>query len=210
VSDDVTPVGFAATDAPGAFVRRRRNPLWLVITLLLVVASIGGIAWFGLEQVGSAPGAREAVASGRVAALGAATTAAVRVPAGEHTVWLDLGGVTLSNNRDTIVAATNCELQPSGARFRGAIQGASVEIGSKATVGTFTAPAGGGRLACHMEPFGRLRGRHALRAERPFLVVPGKPGAPWLSWVAAFAAIPLLMLAWVAASRWRAGRLALR
>jgi hypothetical protein len=35
---DVTPIGFAATDAPGALVRRHRNPLWLVLAVLLAGA----------------------------------------------------------------------------------------------------------------------------------------------------------------------------
>lgn len=96
---------------------------------MLAVAGLLGIGWFVKEQVDNAPGRDEAVAEGRVAALEGEDTPVVRFRGdGDYTVWLDLDEVTLSNNRETIVAATNCAaaFANSGSkRFRGARQGSS-------------------------------------------------------------------------------------
>lgn len=208
---DVTPVGFAATDAGDALVRRHRNPVWLVLAILLAGAGIGGIVWFVVAQIDHAPGRDEAVATGRVAALGGADTPVVSFSGeGDYTVWLDLDGVTLSNRRDTIVAATNCAVgfeNGGSARFRGARQGSSVTIGDRSTVGTFTAPEGRMALICRQLPFGRRRGRRVLTEERPFFVTPGKPGVGWELWIGMFAGIGLLVLAVPAVGRYRSGTL---
>lgn len=212
---DVTPVGFAATDAPGAALRRRRNPLWLLLALLCLAAGLGGPAWFVAEQVGT-PGEDEAIARGRIAALDAPETPVVRFAhdGGELTVWLDHDGVsTNSTVREQIVAATNCQAQVPGGRierFRGAVQGSSVTIGSRSTVGVFSAPAGTVAVACRQEPFGRLRLRDRLREEHAFFVTPGAPSVGWAAWVAMFAGLPLLFAAFWAGSHWRAGRVGRR
>lgn len=208
---DVTPVGFAATDAPAASVRRRRNPLWLVLAVLLAGLGCAGIVWFVVAQIGNVPGRDDAVAAGRVAALGGADTAVARFSGqGDYTVWLDLDGVTLSNNRELIVAATNCVATFEGggsARFRGARQGASVTIGDRSTVGAFTAAAGEVVVGCRQLPFGRLGRRRALTAERSFFVTPGSPDVGWKPWVGLFGGIGLVILAVPTWGRHRAGYL---
>ncbi len=208
---DVTPVGFAATEGPGALVERRRNPLWLILSLVLAVAGLLGIGWFIKEQADNAPGRDEAVAEGRVAALDGEDTPVVRFRGeGDYTVWLDLDDVTLSNNRETIVAATNCAAvfaNGGSARFRGARQGSSVTIGDRSTVGTFMTPKGDVQLSCRQLPFGRRGRRGTLREQRAFFVAPGKPGVAWQLWVGMFAGIVLLILAGVAFGRYRSGRL---
>ena len=208
---DVTPVGFAATDAGDAIVRRRRNPVWLVLAILLAGAGLGGIAWFVVGQIENAPDRDEAVAAGRVAGLGGADTPVASFTGeGDYTVWLDLDGVTRSNRRETIVAATNClaAFENGGsARFRGARQGSSVTIGDSSTVGTFDAPEGRVALICRQLPFGRRRGRRILTEERPFFVTAGKPGVGWMPWVGMFVGIGLLALALPAVGRYRTGTL---
>ncbi len=208
---DVTPVGFAATDAPGALVRRHRSPVWLLVALVFAGAGLAGIGWFITEHVDNAPAPEEAVAAGRVAGLDGPDTPVVRFRGdGAYTVWLTLDGVTLSNNRETIVAATSCAAAFAGggsARFRGARQGASVTVGGRATVGTFDAPEGGVELRCRQEPFGRRARRGMLRDERSFFVAAGKPGVGWPPWVGMFAGIGLLVLAVPAFGRFRAGSL---
>ena len=42
--NDVTPVGFAATEGPSAMLRRRRNPFWLVL----------GLGWWSAQPASSA------------------------------------------------------------------------------------------------------------------------------------------------------------
>ena len=211
---DVTPVGFAATDAPGATVRRRRNPVWLVLAVLFIGAGLAGIAWFVGAQLANAPGRDEAIASGLVAALDGPGTPTARLDGkGDYTVWLDLGGVSLSNRRETIVAATNCSARfASGgsARFRGARQGSSVTIGDRSTVGTFDAPEGAVALSCRQLPFGRFGSRRLLSRERSFFVTPGRPGVEFTLWAGLFGGILLLILAIPALGRYRAGTLAPR
>lgn len=208
---DVTPVGFAATEGPGAPAKRRRNPLWLLLSIVLAVAGVLGIGGFVKEQVDNAPGRDEAVAEGRVAALEGEDTPVVRFRGdGDYTVWLDLDEVTLSNSRETIVAATNCAaaFANSGSkRFRGARQGSSVTIGERSTVGTFEAPAGNVELTCRQLPFGRLGRRGILREERSLFVTPGQPGVGWQLWVAMFAGTALLIPAGLAFVRYRSGSL---
>jgi hypothetical protein len=211
---DVTPVGFAATEGPGAPAERRHNPLWLLLSIALAAAGLLGIGWFVKEQVENAPGRDEAVAEGRVAALESEDTPIVRFRGdGDYTVWLDLDEVTLSNNRETIVAATNCAAafaDGGSKRFRGARQGSSVTIGDRSTVGTFQAPAGDIELTCRQLPFGRLGRQGLLRRERSFFVAPGKPGVGWQLWVAMLAGTALLIPAGLAFGRYRSGSLRLR
>jgi hypothetical protein len=208
---DVTPVGFAATDAPGAIVRRRRNPVWLALAVLLTVAGLAGIALFIAKQIDNAPGRDQAVATGRIAALGDDDVPAARFTGGgDYTVWVDMEGVSRSNRRETIVAATNCEAgfaNGGSARFRGARQGASVTIGNRSTAGTFDAPEGAVALSCRLLPFGRYGNRYLLSQERSFFVTPGRPGVGFLLWVWMFAGIGFLILALPAFGRYRAGTL---
>jgi hypothetical protein len=208
---DVTPVGFAATDAPDALVRRRRNPVWLVLAIVLAAAAVAGPLWFTLAQVGKSPGRDEAVASGTIADIGASEVSPVRFDgAGDYTVWLDADGVARTNRRETIVAAANCEARFENggtARFRGARQGASVTIGDRATIGTFHAPAGAVEVRCRLLPFGRYGNRFLLRNERPYFVTAGRPGVGFLPWAGMFGGIVFLILAPMAWGRYRAGTL---
>lgn len=212
---DITPVGFAATDGPRALVRRHRNPLWLVATIVLALAGIAGIGAFVAAFAGTDV-KDDAVVSGRIAALGGPSTPGVVFVApaeGRYTVWLSSKGVINSLNRDRIVAATNCSAafaRGGSTRFRGARQGSSVTLGSHSTVGVFTAPEGRVGVACHQEPFGRRRGRDVLRRERTFSVVPGEPGGEAWDWVFLFGGIAALVFAMPAGLRWRQGTLRAR
>jgi hypothetical protein len=210
-SPDFTPVGFAATDSPDAIVRRRRNPLWLVLSVVLAGVGLAGIVLFVAAQVENAPGRDEAVAEGRVAALGGSDIAAARFSGeGDYTVWIETDGVSNSNNRDNIVAATNCvaSFENGGsASFRGARQGASVTIEDRSTIGTFDAPGGTVALSCRQLPFGRYGSHHLLSRERSFFVTPGRPGVGAALWVGVFAGAVFLLLAPLALGRYRAGAL---
>jgi len=209
---DVTPVGFAATDGPHARVRHTRNPLWLAATIVLTLGGLAGIGAFIAVFVDTDVRG-DAVASGRIAALGGPSTPGVVFVApaeGRYTVWLSSKGVFNDLNRDRIVAATNCSAafaRGGSTRFRGARQGSSVTLGSHSTVGVFTAPEGRVGVACHQEPFGRRRGRDVLRRERTFYVVPGEPGGDLWDWVLLFGGIAALVLAVPAGLRWRQGTL---
>jgi hypothetical protein len=182
-----------------------------VLGLVLAAAGLAGIGWFVAQQVAGAPGRDEAVAEGSVAGLDGPDTPAVRFRGdGDYTVWLELRGLVLSNHRETIVAATNCEARFAGGgsvRFRGARQGSSVTVGSRSTIGTFDAPPGAVELRCRQEPFGRRSRRRILREERAYFVAAGRPGVGWTSWVGMFAGIALLALAVPALARFRAGSL---
>jgi hypothetical protein len=208
---DFTPVGFAATDAPEAIVRRRRNPVWLILAILLAAAGVGGPVWFVVAQFDNAPGRDEAVADGTIAAIDESEGSPVRFAGeGDYTVWLDADGVVRSNKRETIVSATNCEAlfeNGDSARFRGARQGASVTIGNRATIGTFDAPAGAVELSCRLLPFGRYGNRFLLRNDRPFFVTPGNPSVGFLPWVGMFGGIVALILSVMTFGRYRAGTL---
>jgi len=208
---DFTPVGFAATDAPDAIVRRRRNPVWLALALLLAGAALAGIVLFVAAQVENAPGRGEAVADGRVAALGSTDAPVTRFNgSGDYTVWLETDGVSRSNSRDTVVAATNCDAafeNGGSAHFRGARQGASVTVEDRSTVGTFDAPDGAVALSCRLLPFGRYGNRHLLSTERSFFVTEGRPGVGAPLWVGMFAGAFTLFLVPLAWRRYRAGTL---
>jgi len=210
---DVTPVGFAATEGPNAVVGRHRSPVWLAFCLVFAVAGLAGIGVAIAGFTGAVDVDRDAVAVGRIAALDGPPTPGEQLRAPEeqvYTLWLSTSGVVNSLHRERIVAATNCTAQfadGGSVSFRGAIQGSSVVLGDRATVGTFTAPAGEMRVACHQESFGPLRGRNVLRSERDFYVVPGTPPGGWQEWVFLFAGITLLMLAPLAGGRWWQGSL---
>ena len=180
---------------------------------------MAGLAGVGLSIIGFTTGPNvdgDAVASGRIAGLDGPATPGeqLRAPTEQvYTVWLSSSGVVNSLDRDRIVAATNCTAVFSDGEsvsFRGAIQGSSVTLGDRSTVGTFTAPAGTATVACHQEPFGPLRGRNALRAERDFYVVQGAPPGGWQAWVFLFAGIAALGLAPIAGGRWWQGSLSSR
>lgn len=210
---DVTFVGFGATDGPSAPVRRRRNPLWLALCVTLTAAGLAGITLFIAGFEIGIDVDRDAVATGRIAALDSTPTPGEQMRAPEeqaYTVWLSTSGVINSLDKERIVAATNCTAEFAGGgsvSFRGAIQGSSVTLGDRSTVGTFTAAAGLVTVACHQESFGPLRGRDVLRAERDFYVVPGAPPGGWQEWVFLIAGIALLMLAPLAGGRWWQGSL---
>lgn len=180
---DVVPVGFAATEGPGAPMRRRRRRWVLVLAAIL---GIGGIAAMAIGIVGATRGAVDvdgrAVVEGEVAALGSEQLTPARFTAprrGRYTVWLRTDGISLEGNRDTVVAATNCRVDladGSSAAFRGAVQGSSVVVDDRATVGTFVAPEGEVVVSCRMQPFGRRSRDERLRTPRELVVVPGGPG----------------------------------
>lgn len=189
---DIVPVGFAATDGPGAPARRHRR--WWLLAVAIVLAVVGAAAL--LVGIGRVAGGAfdvdgKAVAEGRVAGLGSEqwVDATFTAPeAGRYTVWLRTDGISEENNRDTVVAATNCRAEladGSWRAFRGAIQGSSVTIEDRSTVGTFTAPAGEVEVTCKMAPFGRRSRYERLRASREFVVVPGGPngGVAAIAWI---------------------------
>jgi hypothetical protein len=212
---DVSPVGFAATEGPAAPLRRRRNPFWLALGLVLVLGAVGLVGGLIVRLAGAAPGDGEEVASGTVAALdGAATAAVTFTSAGsDYTVWLDHGGILNDDVSENVVAATNCAAQlPGGgeARFRGAIQGHSVTIDNQSTVGTFRAPAGDVTIACAQAPFGNYRTRGRLREQHPFVVAPGRPPAGWWTIAAITAGILGIGGGLASLARWRGGRVVAR
>jgi hypothetical protein len=212
---DVTPVGFAATEGQGAMLRRRRNPFWLVLGLVLVVGAAGLVGGVIVRLAGAAPGEGEELASGTIAALDGAATPAVTFTGagGDYTVWLDHDGIFNDDVSEQVVAATNCVGQlPGGgeARFRGAIQGHSVTIGDQSTIGTFHAGPGEVTIACAQARFGNYRTHGRLREQRPFVVAPGLPPAGWGTIAAITAGILGAGAGLASLARWRGGRVALR
>jgi hypothetical protein len=183
INPDIVPVGFAATDGPGATVRR--SPRWWLLGVALVLV-LGGAASLVKGGVSAFGGALDvdghSVGEGVVAGLGSEQ----RVPAqftasesGRYTVWLRTDGIHEEGDLDAVVAATNCRADfadGTSSTFRGAIQGSSVTVGDRSTVGTFVAPAGEVVVTCRMEPFGKRSRYERLRAPRELVVVPGGPG----------------------------------
>jgi hypothetical protein len=180
----------------------------LILGGVLIVAGIAGVVLFVWQFVDpTSDPADDAVANGQVAGLFAAPTPAVSFTVGvggPYTVWVDTGGSTNVDTRDTIVAAVNCEATfadgPSTS-FRGAVQGSSVVVGDIATIGTFQAPEGVATVACHSERFGRRALRDQLAEERDFFVTPGSPDGHWLPFVALLAGISALILGVMALGR---------
>lgn len=214
INPDIVPVGFAATDGPGAPTRRHRR-WWLLATA--IVLGIGGVAAFVVGASEAFGGALDvdgrAVAEGRVAPLGseqwvAATFAAPE--SGRYTAWLRTDGISEEGNRDAVVAATNCRARfadGTTSTFRGAVQGSSVTVGDRATVGTFVAPAGEVEVACRMQPFGRRSRDERLRAEREIVVVPGGPGGGFTAVLWILGGTAAVAGAVAVGLRWRAGSL---
>jgi hypothetical protein len=121
---------------------------------------------------------------------------------GDYTVRLTLDDLTLSNNRETIVAATNCAAD-SVARAR-------LERDRRGPFDGWHLRGAGGRRGIELPPAAvrpARAPRHPLREERPFLVAAGKPGVGWQLWVGMFTGIGLLVLAFPALGRFRAGSL---
>ncbi|HEX6388583.1 MAG TPA: hypothetical protein VFZ89_04025 [Solirubrobacteraceae bacterium] len=209
---DVTRVGFAATEGPNALVRRHRNPVWGLLCVVLVVGGLAGIV-AAILDFSDADVEGDAIARGRVGALDGPETPAVRFTAPErrqYTLWLNTDGVSISERRENVVAATNCAVgyaDGGSKRFRGAIQGSSVTLGDHSTVGTFTAPAGTVAISCRQLPFGHYRTRSWLREEHPLLVVAGAPPGDLTSWLLLFGGIGALLLAVLPGSRWLGGSL---
>lgn len=183
VNPDIVPVGFAATDGPHAPARRSRR-WWLLAAALVLV--LGGAASLVIGTVAAVGGALDvdgrAVGEGRVAGLDSEQWVPARFTApepGRYTVWLRTDGISEEGNRDAVVAATNCRAEladGSTTTFRGAVQGSSVTIGDRSTVGTFVAPAGEVEVTCRMQPFGKRSRYERLRPSRELVVVPGGPG----------------------------------
>lgn len=208
---DVVPVGFAATDAPGALLRRRRPwRTWASVAAMVVGAVLTAVSvWAMFRGTGDVDG--RAVASGTVAALDGPSAEPARFTAprsGRYTVWLRTDGITLVGNREAVVAATVCDVRRADgtvSTFRGSRQGESVTIGDRSTVGTFTAGEGQVEVSCRQEPFGRRRGYDRLRSERSFLVAPGPPGSGIWPMLAVTAGMLLVIFGAIARSRAQGG-----
>jgi hypothetical protein len=214
INPDIVPVGFAATEGPGAPARRHR-PRWLLA--VAIVLGVGGVAALavGVSEAfgGSLDVDGRAVARGRVAALGSEQwePATFTAPAaGRYTVWLRTDGISEEGSRDVVVAATSCRAELADgttSTFRGAVQGSSVTIGDRATVGTFVAPAGEVEVICRMQPFGRRSRYERLREERDIVVVPGGPGGGFTAVLWILGGTAAVTGAVAVGLRWRAGGL---
>ncbi len=209
---DVRPVG-RVTDQPVSTVRRRRSPGLLVLGTLLVVGATGGFVVSILGFVSSSgPDEEDIVAEGTVAALDRPSARSARFTAGgtdPFTVWIRTDGIFESNRRENVIAATACDVDlPGGdhADFQGNRQGNAVTINDDSTIGWFTAAEGQIAVTCHQEPFGRARTRGWLDDEHDFVVVRGKPSAPWSGMVALGGAIVATLLGVSVLTRWHRGR----
>jgi hypothetical protein len=207
-------MGGMVTDHPHAVVRRRRNPLWLVLGLLLLAGAAVGLALsiFGLVEDASYA-EEDVVAEGTVGALdqGPAEVATFTAGGAEpFTVWIDTDGIWESNRRENVVAATSCVASLADgdeATFRGSRQGNAITIEDDSTVGWFTAAEGGVEVACQQVPFGRRRTQSWLDDEHPFVVVAGKPASPIAGFAVLSASIVAILLGIGALTRWARGRL---
>lgn len=209
---DVEHAGWA-TDGPGSRLRRRRSPLLgaLAAALLLggVGAALAGIVGLATDTV---PSGDEIQARGVVAGLDGpdARPAQFTAPGdGTSTVYVDVDD-ELSNNRDQVVAATECDVARANGthtRFRGNRQGTALELEGLATVGVFSTSEGRIVVSCRQQPFGRHGGAFRLRSERDFLVVRGKPSERTSPFFLLFGGVAAALLALPIGSRWRAGRL---
>jgi hypothetical protein len=185
VSFDVTPVGTASEATPVASIGggedpfgsrpkpRRRRPWLVVLGLLLVFGGIGGLVYGIVEAVTEASRIGDDAVGHGTARVEDASPVTFEVPAGgrrHFTVWVDFDGVTANADvQETMVANVVCvAVMPDGVQtaFRGAVQGVSVTLGSKSTIGHFSSLPGRVRVEC----------RSTGSAEAlPFLVTPGKP-----------------------------------
>lgn len=208
---DVVPVGFAATDGPGALLERRRSPgRWIPTAMVLVGAVVSAVSVWAMFRGATDVDAR-AVASGEVAALDGPDGEPARFIAERSqrvTVWLQTDGISTTGTREAVVAATACVARGSTgavASFRGSRQGEAVTVNDRSTIGTFVAPAGEVEVSCRQVPFGRRRAYDRLRSERGFVVVPGSPGSGIWPILAVTGGMGLLIAGLLLRSRWQGG-----
>jgi hypothetical protein len=211
----VQPVGWV-TDLPSGTIRRKRSPVRLAIAGVLLGAAAVGMATsiLGLIET-SGPSDEDTVAEGVVGALGGDGGTSATFTAGgadPFTVWIDTDGIFEENRRDNVVAATYCLAHlPGGgddeADFQGNRQGTSVTIGDESTVGWFTAAEGQVEIACEQRPFGQRQTRDWLDDEHRFLVVRGKPSAPWSDIVVLTLSVGVGVLGAMLLARWHRGRI---
>ncbi len=211
---DISPVGFGGTDHPRSTLEWRRNVWWLLLGATLILVGVAGLVLFVEKMTdGEATVEGDRVAQGRVAALSGAAASPARFvveTAGPYTVWLDAGDVVAGRSRDLVVAAAHCTTTFADgmtSTFRGAVQGASVEFGVLATIGTFTAPPGAVEVACRSELFGSPVSRQRLEIERDFSVTNGGPNVGGLLFAALFVAIPAFIFGLAAVARGWTGSL---
>ena len=207
-------MGGMVTDHPHAVVRRRRNPVWLVVGVVLLVGAAAGLTLGIVGMVSSASfDDEDVVAEGTVGGLGEGPAEAAVFTAGgadPFTVWIDIDGIFEGNRRDNIVAATSCVAALSGggeASFQGNRQGNAITIEDESTVGWFTAAEGEVSVACEQVPFGLRGTQRWLEDEHPFVVVAGKPASPLAGIAALTVSIVALLLGIAATTRWARGRL---
>ncbi len=210
---DVRPVGWV-TEQPMTTVRRRRSPFLLAVGVLLVGGAAVGLA---LAIIGLASSSgyddEDIVAEGTVAALDGPAAASARFTSGgsdPYTVWIRTDGIFESNRRENVIAATACDVAlPGGdhADFQGNRQGNAITINDDSTVGWFTAAEGQIEVICHQEPFGQRRTRSWLDDEHEFIVVAGKPAAPWAGMIVLGASVVGLLIGIAALTRWHRGRI---
>jgi hypothetical protein len=202
------------TDHPHALVRRRRNPAWLVLGVVLLA---GAAVAMTLAIVGMVRSAgyddEDVVAGGTVGALDAGPAETATFTAGgadPFTVWIDTDGIFEENRRENVIAATSCVASLAGgdeADFQGNRQGNAITIEDDSTVGWFTAAEGEVEVACEQVPFGRRGQRGWLDDEHPFVVVAGKPASPLAGIAVISVSVVALLLGIAAVTRWARGRL---
>jgi hypothetical protein len=214
---DVRPVGWV-TDQPGVRIRRRRSPVLLALGAVLVVGSAVAMA-VSIVGLAASEGYDQAdvVAEGVVAPLGEDVESVATFTAGgsdPFTVWIRTDGIHEENHRENVIAATACTATlgqgsdgGEGPRFQGNRQGTAVTIGDDSTVGWFTAAEGTVTVACHQEPFGRARTRGWFTDDHDFVVVRGKPSAPWGSVIVLTVAVVGLIAGIALLARWHRGRI---
>ena len=125
-------------------------------------------------------------------------------------MWLRADGLSNSETRDAVVAATECTADLAGgeeASFRGSRQANSVTVGDQSTVGWFTAAEGEVEVTCRQVEFGPRRGRDRLQDEHDFVVARGKPSFPYRGMVLLAIGIVAFIIGLVLVPRWHQGRL---
>jgi hypothetical protein len=200
-----------APPTPPVTLQRRRSPVLLVLGVLVLAASVIGLAVAIVDLVATAGfDDDEVVAEGVVGPLnGDAGEPATFTAGGDgpYTVWIQTDGINEENRRENVIAATRCEVElPGGdtASFQGNRQGNAITIEDDSTVGWYTASEGQNRVACHQEPFGRQR--TWLDDEHGFVVVPGKPASPLVGIVIISLAVVGILVGIGVLTRWHHGR----
>lgn len=195
-----TPFGYTPIDNLSVEVPepRRRSIVWLGIAILLLVGGIGALVYGILDTVRSGDKVVEdAVATGRVVALGGENTGGVPftiVTAQTYSVYISLD-TDSENERDYLVGATRCDAQfadGSTAHIEGQFQASSSTIGDISSIGYFSAPVGPARVLCYYSDRGFSSFRNELAKSPTFYVSPGKPnvfGSIFLIIGGAFAAL---------------------